>query len=120
MYYYHPGPVLYLIIHWLVSALALFITAKLVPGMRIKNFPSALVACAIIGFANITIRPILLFLTFPINILTLGLFTFVVNAIVLRLTAYLLRDFAISGWGSAILGAFVLALIGTVLQLALV
>jgi putative membrane protein len=104
------------LVHWVVSAIALLITAFLVPGFRVKNFGSAMVAAVVIGLANVVVGPILLFLTFPINVLTLGLFTFVVNGIVLKLCAAVLRDFDITSWGSAIFGAFILAVVRTLLN----
>lgn len=110
----------YLLIHWIVSALALMITAYLVRGFKIKGFGSALITAVVIGLANIVVTPLLLFLTLPFNILTLGLFTFVVNGAVLKLCAALLPGFAIEGWGSAIFGAIVLAVVGTGLHYFLV
>lgn len=95
---------------WVVTAVAFLITAFIVPGFRVNGFFGALWAAALVGLFNMFLTPALLFLTLPLNILTLGLFTFVVNAIVLRLTAVFLSDFDISGWVSAILGAIILAL----------
>jgi len=96
---------------WLLSAAAIHITATLTPGFKIRSFGAAMLASVVLGLLNMTIRPLLLFLTLPINILTLGLFTIVINAVVLRLTAGLLKGFDISGWLPAILGAIVLALV---------
>lgn len=100
-----------MLVLWLVSAIVLMITAYIVPGFKIKSFGSAMWASVILGLFNMLLRPILMFLSFPINFLTLGLFTFVVNAIILRITAGLLKGFDIDGWGSAIIGAVVLALV---------
>lgn len=100
-----------LLVTWVLSALCLYFTAVIVPGFIIKSFGSSLIAAVVVGLFNAIIRPVLLFLTLPINILTLGLFTFVVNAIVLRLAAGLLKGFDIEGWFPAILGAIVLAVI---------
>ena len=83
---------IYALIHWFVSALALLLTAYLVRGFKVAGFGSALIAAVVIGLANVSIWPVLIFLTLPINILTLGFFTFVVNGIVLRLCAALLPD----------------------------
>lgn len=102
--------------YWIVSAVALAITAAIVPGFKIRGFKGALIASLIIGLANMFVRPILVFLTFPFTILTLGLFLFVVDAIVLRLCAALLDDFDISGWISAILGAVILAITSSFLH----
>jgi len=114
------GPMIYPLLHWLVSALSLLATAYIVPGFKIKDFSSALIAAFIIGLANIVIRPILLFLTFPINILTLGLFTFVVDGVILKMCAAVLKGFEISSWMAAIFGAMILALVGTILHLLLI
>jgi putative membrane protein len=113
-------PLMTWIVHWLVSAAALYLTALLVPGFRIKNYGSALIASAVIGVANVLIRPVLLFLTFPLTIITLGLFIFVVDAIVLRICAGLLKNFDISGWLSAFVGALVLAVLNTILHFVMV
>ncbi len=102
---------LYILLVWILSALALLITSKLVKGFEIKDFKSALIASLIIGLLNAILRPILLLLTLPINILTLGLFTFVVNAIVLRMAAGMMSSFKIAGWMTAIIAAFVLVIV---------
>lgn len=111
---------LYILIHWIVSAFAMMLTAYLVRGFKIRSFTSALFACFVIGIADVLVRPILLFLTFPLNILTLGLFTFVVNGIVIKLCAAVVPGFDVDGWGSAIFGALVLAIVGTGLHYLLV
>lgn len=108
-----------MLIHWVVAAGALLITAFIVPGFRVKDFSAALVAAAVVGLVNALLGPLLLFLTLPINILTLGLFTFVVNGVVLKICAGMLRDFEITSWGSAIFGAFILAVVRAVLNLIL-
>jgi putative membrane protein len=100
-----------LILVWILSAAAIFITSKLVKGFEVRSFGSAMIASLVVGFLNMILRPLLLLLTLPINIITLGLFTFVVNAIVLRLAAGLLKDFDIKGWAPAIIGAIVLMLV---------
>ena len=102
---------LYILLVWLLSALALLITSKLVKGFEIQNFKSALIASLVIGLLNAVLRPILLLLTLPVNILTLGLFTFVVNAIVLRIAASMMRSFKIVDWLTAIIAAFVLVIV---------
>ncbi len=105
-----------LLLHWLVSALALFLTAALVPGFRLRGFGSAMIASVAIGVANILVRPILLLLSLPLTLLTFGLFLFVIDAIILRLCAGLLRNFEITNWLSALLGACVLALCSSLLH----
>ena len=96
---------------WLCAALSLYLTAMIVPSFTIKSFGSALFVVVVIGFLNMLIRPILLLLTLPINLLTLGLFTFVVNAIILKMASAFTSGLQIKGWLSAILGAVVLVFI---------
>jgi len=100
-----------MLITWLLSAACLYITASIVPGFKIQSYGSALWAVIVIGFFNMLLRPILMFLALPINFLTLGLFTFVVNAVILKIAAKLLKSFDIDGWIPAILGAVILAVL---------
>lgn len=102
--------------HWLFSAVAVLITAKIVPGFRIEGFASALAAAVVIGLANLLIWPVLIILTLPINVLTFGLFTFVINGAVLKIAAAFINGFSIDGWWAAIFGAIILAVVRTVLQ----
>jgi len=104
-----------MLITWILSSTAIFITSKIVDDFTVTSFKSAFVISAVVGLLNWTLRPILLILTLPVNILTLGLFTFVVNACVLKLAARLLDSFAIKGWMPAIIGAVVLAIINMIL-----
>ena len=101
------------LLHWIVSALALLLTAYLVKGFKISSFVSALFAAIAVGLANIIIWPLLIFLTLPLNILTLGLFTFVVNGAVLKICAAVMPGFQIETWLGAIWGAIVLSLVST-------
>ena len=94
---------------WIVFSIFLYLTAVIVPGFKVTSFSRALVAAVVIGFLNMTLYSILYFLTLPITWITFGLFTFVLNAIILRTAAGLLKGFDINGWGSAIVGAVVLA-----------
>ena len=102
------------ILHWLVSALAVLVTCKIMPGWKVKGFGSALIVALVIGIANAVIWPILIILTLPINILTFGLFTFVVNGAVIKICSGLLSDFEVDGWGAAIVGSLVLSIISTI------
>ena len=104
------------LVHWLVSAVALLVVANLVRGFKVRSFNIALLASVLIGFANAIIWPMLIVLTLPINVLTLGLFTFVVNWAVLKLCAWFMPGFEIDGWFSAIFGSVVLTLVGTLLH----
>jgi len=111
---------IYKLVHWAVSAFAIMITAALVKGFKVSGFLAALVTALAIAAADLVVWPILIFLTLPLNILTLGLFTFVVNGMVLKICAALVPGFEIRSWGAAIFGAIVLSLTSTVLHYLLV
>lgn len=105
-----------ILVQWLMSALALLVTSKLIPGFQIKGFASALWAAVVVGIANVIIWPILIVLTLPINLLTLGLFTFVVNGAVLKICAGLLSGFDIKGWWPAIFGSILISLVSSLMR----
>ena len=86
---------LHLIAVWLVSALALWIVAQIIPGVEVRGFGSALIAAAMIAIVNAVVGPVLRFISFPITFLTLGLFLLVVNAILLKIAAILTPGFRI-------------------------
>jgi putative membrane protein len=111
---------LYSLLHWMVSALALMITAYIVKGFEVKSFVTALIASIVIGFANAVIWPILIFLTLPINVLTLGLFTLVINGMVLKICAAVMPGFQIKTWFAAIIGAIILSVVSTGMHFLLV
>lgn len=100
----------------LVNALAFYITAFLLPGFRIDGWTTLLVMAVVWGILSVILRPILLILTLPITILTLGLFTFVINAIMLSITSTIVPGFDIDGFGTAILASIVLALVNSFLS----
>lgn len=104
-----------LLFRWLANAFALLLTTYLVGGLQLSGFGSALFASAILGVVNAMVRPALLFLTLPFNILTLGLFTFVINALMLMLTASVVSGFVITSFWSAFVGAIVLSIVSSVL-----
>ena len=94
----------------LITALGLWAASAIVPGVSFRSWQTLLIAALLLGIVNAVVRPILLFLTFPITILTLGLFILVVNGISLKLVAWLLPGFTLSGLGAAILGSIVVGL----------
>jgi putative membrane protein len=98
-------------VRWLLSALIFLIVAYVVPGISIANFWIALIVALVWGVIGATLRPLLLVLTLPINVLTFGFFTFVVNAIFLLLVSALVNGFEVSGFGSALVGAILLAVL---------
>jgi putative membrane protein len=102
--------------NWVLNALALFIVSKIITGIRLQDFWSALVAVAVIGLVNTLIKPVLLLLTFPITIVTLGLFTFVINAFMLLLASSLTPGFKVDGFVSALIGSILLSLVSTLLH----
>jgi putative membrane protein len=99
------------LLHWLVVAVALWITANIVPGVTVSSWAALAIAALVLGFVNAIVRPILVILTLPITILTLGLFYLVVNGLAFGLAAALVPGFRIASPGSAILGALVTGLI---------
>lgn len=99
-----------LIIRWLLNALALLVVSWL-PGFSADSFISLLIAAAILGLLNAIVRPILVILTFPITIVTLGLFLIVINAFMLEVTSWVVPGFEIEHFGWAILGAIVLSIV---------
>lgn len=94
-----------LLLAWLVNALCLLAVAMLVPGVHITGFGSALVGALVLGVVNTLIRPVLSLLTLPITLLTLGLFSFVINAAMFGLAAFLIRGFGVDGFWPALWGA---------------
>lgn len=105
-----------LLISWLINAAALVITAYLPTGFHVADYTTALFAAIIIGLLNVFIRPVLLILTAPLNLLTLGLFTFVVNAVVIWLATLIIPGLTIDSFWSAIIAAVVLSFISTILS----
>lgn len=101
-----------LVLRWLISAASLLAVSYLVPGIEVKGFFSALIAALVLGVLNAVVRPILILLTLPLTIVTLGLFLLVVNGLMLLLASALLPGFAVHGFWAAVLGALVLSLIG--------
>ncbi len=100
-----------LILKWLVLALAIMFTGWIIPGITISNFTTALVAAVVIALINLGIKPVLVFLTLPINILTLGIFILVINALLFMFMAYLVPGVEVNGFWSAFLGALVLSIL---------
>ncbi|MBE9233235.1 phage holin family protein [Cuspidothrix issatschenkoi LEGE 03284] len=103
---------------WLGTALALLITSKIVPGIIINGFVAALVAAVVIGLVNAIIRPILQILTFPITLISLGLFSFVINALTLWLASAITpgSGFYIQGFIPAFLGSIVLSIVSGIIN----
>lgn len=99
------------VFRWLVNALALLAAAALLPGVHIETVLAGVIAAALLGIINISIRPVLILVTLPLNVLTLGLFTFVINALMLMLVAWIVPGVAIDGFWWGVLAALVLSVV---------
>jgi putative membrane protein len=103
--------VLGLLLRWIIGAITLFVIAYFVPGFHIRGLASALIAVLVIGLLNATLGLLLKILTFPLSILTLGIFLLVINAFMLMLASRLVPGFHVDTFGSAFVGAVILALV---------
>jgi putative membrane protein len=105
-----------ILVNWLLSAVSLMIVAHVIRGFEVVSFGAALIAAIVIGFANATIGLVMKIVTFPITILTLGIFWIVINALMLKLAAALVSGFTIDGFLPAFFGALVLSLVNMFLK----
>ncbi|HUD67638.1 MAG TPA: phage holin family protein [Candidatus Sulfotelmatobacter sp.] len=105
-----------LLLNWVLSALAVWIMAQLVPGISVHGAFAALIAALAIGFINATLGALLKILTFPLTLVTLGLFWFVINGLMLELASALVPGFQVRGFLAAFVGAIVLSLVNLVLK----
>ena len=105
-----------LLLHWLLSAIALLITSRLVPGFEVRGLQAALIAALVIGLLNATIGLLLKIITFPISILTFGIFLLVVNGLMILVSADIVPGFHVYGLGPAFWGAVILALLGVLFK----
>jgi putative membrane protein len=105
-----------LLIQWFLSAIALLLVSRLVPGFVVEGLWPALIASAVIGLLNATVGFLLKIITFPLSIVTLGLFLLVINGIVILLASSIVRGFTVRGFVPAFFGAAVLALLGMVIR----
>ena len=96
-----------LILNWLLSAAALLGVAYLYPGVTVTSFSAALIAAAVLGLLNMIVRPILVLLTLPVTVVTLGLFLFVVNALMFWAAASLVSGLNVNGFGAALIGSLI-------------
>ncbi|MGD8297828.1 MAG: phage holin family protein [Desulfobacterales bacterium] len=105
-----------ILIRWLTATGAILLTAYLLSGIHVEGFLSAFLAAAMLGILNALFRPIALLITLPINVLTLGLFTFVINALMLKMASGVISGFDVHGFGSAILGSLMISVISWLLN----
>ena len=106
-----------LILTWVLNSFALFFVMKLVPGIQINHFQDLLVATLVLGLLNAFLRPIVLLFTLPVTILTLGLFTLVINGVMFYLASKLVEGFHVTGFGSAFVAALLFSLFSFVLNM---
>jgi putative membrane protein len=109
-----------IVIRWLLNTLALLFTAKLIKGIYVDGVIAALWAASLLGVINAFIRPLVIVLTLPVNILTLGLFTLVINGLMLMLTSAVSYGFRVEGMFAAIVGSLVFSLVSGFLSLVVV
>ena len=106
-----------LALRWIVTAVALWLTSLIVNGIEVNGILSLFFAAVVLGIFNAILRPLVLVITFPINLLTLGLFTLVINGLMLKLTSDVVRGFTVTGFWSAVIGALLLSAISFALNL---
>jgi putative membrane protein len=108
-----------IIIRWLLLAAALLLVAHLYPGVVVQSFTSALIAAFVLGLLNTLLRPILVLLTLPVTLITLGLFLFVINALMFYFAASILEGFHVTGFAAALIGSLIYSLCGMVIDVAM-
>lgn len=102
-----------LLLNWLISAVVIIISAYVIPGVQVGNFGAALITAIVLGILNAVVKPLLVLLTLPVNILTLGLFTLVINAIIILIAAQIVPGFKVDGFLAALIFAVVVSLISS-------
>jgi putative membrane protein len=105
-----------MLLNWVLSAVAVWVVAQVVPGIHVNGAVVALIAALAIGFINATIGAVLKIITFPLTVVTLGVFWFVINAVMLELASALVPGFQVRGFVAAFIGAIVLSLVNLVLK----
>ena len=108
-----------LLLKWLLSAASLLFVAYIYSGVEVKSFTSALIAAFVIGLFNVVLRPVLVVLTLPVTIVTVGLFLFVINALMFWTAASVLDGFHVAGFGAALLGSLIYSVLGLIIESAL-
>ena len=109
---------MYLLLIWILNALALIAVANFVPGIHVDGFTSALIAAFFLGLVNTLIRPIFLILTLPVTVITLGLFIFVINGLMLWFTGSILKGFVVESFWNGVFGAVLYSIFSWALSAA--
>jgi putative membrane protein len=104
-----------LLLVWILNAVALLVVAYILPGITVASFGSALIAALVLGLLNAVVKPLLILLTLPLTVVTLGLFLFVLNALIFWLAGSILRGFQVDGFWWAVIGAIVYSIVSTAL-----
>jgi putative membrane protein len=107
----------HLLVRWVISAVLLLVVSRLVPGFEVRDLGSALVAALVIGLVNATLGTFLKVVTFPLSILTFGIFLLVINALMILLASHIVRGFSVHGFAPAFWGALLLAILGMLTRL---
>jgi putative membrane protein len=105
-----------ILIRWLILTVAILSAAYLLDGMEVRGFTSAFFAAAVLGILNAVLRPVLIILTLPLNILSLGLFTFVINAFLLKMASGVIPGFEVHGFWPALFGSLIISLVSWLLS----
>lgn len=108
-----------IIVRWLLLAAALLLVAHLYPGVSVKSFGAAMIAAFVIGLFNTLLRPLLVLLTLPVTLLTLGLFLFIINALMFWAAAEVLDGFAVTGFAAALIGSLIYTVCGMIIDVAM-
>jgi putative membrane protein len=108
-----------ILIHWLVNATAVYVTAHMLPGIGIKSFGAALIVALVLGLINVLIKPVLVFFSIPFLIVTLGLFMLVINALMLQLASLLVDGFAVQSFWWAMLGSLCISVVAWLMNAVL-
>jgi putative membrane protein len=106
-----------ILINWLIITVAIMIAAHYIQGIRVRSWQSALAGGAILGILNAVVRPLFVFLTFPVTVLTLGLFLFVINALMFLIAGSVIQGFRVRSFGPALLGSLVVTVVSCVANL---
>jgi len=119
----HPGAVFFApmktIVRWLLLAAALLLVAYLYPGVTVSSFGAAMIAAFVLGLFNTLLRPILVLLTLPVTVITLGLFLFVINALMFYFAASVLDGFHVAGFVAALIGSLLYSVCGMIIDVAI-
>ena len=115
----YAARMLKILVRWLLLAAALLLVAHLYPGVTVKDFGAAMIAALVLGLLNTLLRPLLVLLTLPVTLLTLGLFLFVINALMFYFAAQMLDGLQVSGFAAALIGSLIYSLCGMVIDVAI-